>query len=127
MYKFTSIILLVVIFLTMAAPVFAQGEKTDPAKSAASEGAPADEAAKEEAPAAMPWQILAGAAFGSGLVILGAGYGIGRIGSAAVESMARQPEVAGSVQTAMVISAALIEGVTFFALIVCLLSVIFRY
>ncbi len=58
-------------------------------------------------------------AIGAGVVILGAGWGIGRIGAAAVESMARQPEVAGNIQTAMIISAALIEGVTFFALIVC--------
>ncbi len=62
-----------------------------------------------------------GAAFGAGLVILGAGLGIGRIGSSAVESMARQPEAAGSIQTAMIIAAALIEGATFFALIVCML------
>jgi F-type H+-transporting ATPase subunit c len=62
-----------------------------------------------------------GAAIGAGLVILGAGFGIGKIGSAAVESMARQPEVAGNVQTAMIIAAALIEGATFFALIVCML------
>ena len=62
-----------------------------------------------------------GAAFGAGLVILGAGFGIGKIGAAAVESMSRQPEVAGNVQTAMIISAALIEGATFFALIVCML------
>jgi F-type H+-transporting ATPase subunit c len=62
-----------------------------------------------------------GAAFGAGLVILGAGFGIGKIGSAAVESMARQPEVSGNVQTAMIIAAALIEGATFFALIVCML------
>lgn len=62
-----------------------------------------------------------GAAFGAGIVLLGAGLGIGKIGSAAVESMARQPEVAGNVQTAMIISAALIEGATFFALIVCML------
>ncbi len=64
--------------------------------------------------------ILQGAAFGAGLVILGAGYGIGKIGSCAVENMARQPEVAGNIQTAMIISAALIEGATFFALIVCI-------
>ena len=64
--------------------------------------------------------ILQGAAFGAGLVIFGAGYGIGKIGSCAVESMARQPEVAGNIQTAMIISAALIEGATFFALIVCI-------
>lgn len=62
-----------------------------------------------------------GAAVGAGLVILGAGLGIGRIGTAAVESMSRQPEVAGQIQTAMIISAALIEGATFFALIVCML------
>ena len=47
--------------------------------------------------------------------------GIGKIGAAAVESMARQPEVAGSIQTAMIIAAALIEGATFFGLIVCML------
>jgi F-type H+-transporting ATPase subunit c len=65
--------------------------------------------------------IYLGGAFGAGLVILGAGMGIARIGSAAVESMARQPEVAGNIQTAMIIAAALIEGATFFALIVCML------
>jgi F-type H+-transporting ATPase subunit c len=54
------------------------------------------------------------------MVILGAAYGISRIGSTSVDSMARQPEVAGNIQTAMIISAALIEGATFFALIVCL-------
>lgn len=59
-------------------------------------------------------------AVGAGLVIIGAAWGIGRIGQAAVESMARQPEVAGNIQTAMIIAAALIEGATFFALIVCL-------
>jgi F-type H+-transporting ATPase subunit c len=63
-----------------------------------------------------------GKAVGAGIVILGAGFGIGRIGAAAVESMSRQPEVAGNVQTAMIISAALIEGATFFGLIVCIIS-----
>ncbi len=66
-----------------------------------------------------------GVAFGCGLIIIGAGYGIGRIGATAVESMARQPEVAGNIQTAMIIAAALIEGVTFFALIVCLLRLFY--
>ena len=69
--------------------------------------------------------IYLGGAFGAGLVILGAAYGIGKIGATAVESMARQPEVAGNIQTAMLISAALIEGATFFALIVCLLRLFF--
>ena len=62
-----------------------------------------------------------GAAVGAGLVILGAGLGIGRIGGQAVEGISRQPEATGSIQTAMIISAALIEGATFFALIVCML------
>jgi F-type H+-transporting ATPase subunit c len=66
--------------------------------------------------------IVVGAAFGAGLVVIGAGYGIGKIGASAMESMARQPEMAGTIQTAMIISAALIEGVTFFGLIVCLLA-----
>ncbi len=61
-------------------------------------------------------------AIGAALTIIGAGWGIGRIGQAAVEAMARQPEVAGNIQTAMIIAAALIEGATFFALIVCLNS-----
>jgi F-type H+-transporting ATPase subunit c len=62
-----------------------------------------------------------GAGIGAALTIVGAGYGFGRIGSAALESMARQPEVAGRVQTAMLIIAALLEGATFFSLIVCIL------
>ena len=69
-----------------------------------------------------PSLTLAGSAFGAGLILLGAGFGIGKIGSAAVESMARQPEVAGNIQTAMIIAAALIEGATFFALIVCMMA-----
>jgi F-type H+-transporting ATPase subunit c len=60
--------------------------------------------------------------FGAGIVILGAGLGIGRIGASAVESMARQPEAAGAINGAMIVAAALIEGVTFFALIICILA-----
>ena len=61
-------------------------------------------------------------AIGVGLVIIGAGLGIGGLTKSAVESMARQPETAGNVQTAMIISAALLVGVTFFALIVIMLA-----
>jgi len=64
--------------------------------------------------------IIAGIAVGVGLTVIGAAYGIGRLAASAVESMARQPEVAGSIQTAMIIAAALIEGFTFFALIICM-------
>lgn len=63
-----------------------------------------------------------GAAIGAGLVIMGGAAGISRIGGSAVESMARQPEVAGSVNTAMIITAAMIEGATLFAVVVCLLA-----
>ncbi len=63
-----------------------------------------------------------GVGVGSGLVIMGAGAGIGRIGGSALESMARQPEVAGQLTTPMLITAALIEGATFFALIVIFLA-----
>jgi F-type H+-transporting ATPase subunit c len=62
-----------------------------------------------------------GAGLGAGLVIIGAGLGFGKIGAAALESMARQPETAGRVQTAMIIIGALLEGVAFFALVICFL------
>lgn len=59
-------------------------------------------------------------AIGAGIVCIGSAYGIGKLASSALESMARQPEVAGNVQTAMIIAAALIEGFTFFALFICM-------
>jgi F-type H+-transporting ATPase subunit c len=62
-----------------------------------------------------------GAGIGAAITILGAGLGFGRIGASALESMARQPEIAGRIQTAMLIIAALLEGATFFSLIVCIL------
>jgi F-type H+-transporting ATPase subunit c len=65
--------------------------------------------------------MLAGAAIGAGLAIVGAGRGIGQIGGSAVEAIARQPEATGQISTAMIISAALIEGATLFAVVVALL------
>lgn len=62
-----------------------------------------------------------GAAVGAGLVILGAGLGIGRIGGSAVEAIARQPEAGPRIFTSMIIAAALIEGATLFALVICLI------
>ena len=114
--KLLQILGMVLVLLCVATPVFA-AEPGDESVAAATEDAGGAEAAAE-APA-IPL-IYLGGAFGAGMVILGAGFGIGRIGSCAVESMARQPEVAGNIQTAMIISAALIEGATFFALIVCM-------
>ncbi|MDI9308753.1 MAG: ATP synthase F0 subunit C [Limnohabitans sp.] len=54
---------------------------------------------------------------GAGLVVIGAGLGLGRIGGSAMDAIARQPEAAGKVQTAMIIIAALLEGLAFAALI----------
>ncbi|NIK74603.1 F-type H+-transporting ATPase subunit c [Thermonema lapsum] len=62
-----------------------------------------------------------GAGLGAGVVALGAGLGIGRIGGQAMDAIARQPEATAKVQTAMIISAALIEGVALFGAVVCLL------
>jgi F-type H+-transporting ATPase subunit c len=61
-------------------------------------------------------------AIGAGLAVLGAGLGIGRIGGSACEAIARQPEMAGKIQTAMIIAAALIEGAAFFAILVALIQ-----
>ncbi|MGD9648218.1 MAG: ATP synthase F0 subunit C [Pirellulales bacterium] len=101
MSKFLKLMALAFVVLMVASPVFAQDDGNPPP------------------PVPNPLIAFSGA-FGAGLIIIGAGYGIGRIGSSAVESMARQPEAAGGIQTAMLIAAALIEGATFFALIVCM-------
>ena len=63
-----------------------------------------------------------GGSIGAGLALLGGGLGIGRIGGSAVESIARQPEAAGQISTAMIITAALIEGAMLFAVVVGLLA-----
>jgi F-type H+-transporting ATPase subunit c len=62
------------------------------------------------------------AGIGIGLAVIGAGLGIGKIGSSAVEGMARQPDAASQIQTAMIIAAALIEGATFFAIIMAFIA-----
>ncbi len=62
-------------------------------------------------------------AIGAGLAVLGAGLGIGLIGKGATEGIARQPEASGKIQTAMIVSAALIEGVALFAAVIGLMAV----
>jgi F-type H+-transporting ATPase subunit c len=62
-----------------------------------------------------------GGALGMAITIVGAGFGMGKIGAAALESMARQPEVAGNIQTAMIIIAAMLEGATLASVILCFL------
>lgn len=103
MFRLSKLVVAVLFVMVLSAPALAQGDE-------AAGGLAGGKAL-----------IYLGGAFGAGLVLLGAGAGIGKIGAAAVESMARQPEAAGNIQTAMIIAAALIEGATFFALIVCML------
>ncbi|HVZ20306.1 MAG TPA: ATP synthase F0 subunit C [Vicinamibacterales bacterium] len=65
-----------------------------------------------------------GGAIGAGLASIGGAAGIGRIGGSAVESMARQPAAAGQISTAMIITAAMIEGATLFAVVVGMMAVL---
>ena len=65
-----------------------------------------------------------GAAIGAGLAIIGAAMGIGKIGSSALEAMARQPEITNDIRSSMILAAALIEGATFFAILVCILALV---
>ena len=65
-----------------------------------------------------------GGGLAAGLGALGAGVGIGRIGGGAVEAIARQPEMAGTIGTNMIITAALVEGVALFAVVIGLLAII---
>lgn len=77
----------------------------------------------QAAEAYAPFAYL-GAAIGASIVVIAAGFGIGKIGKSAVESIARQPEAAGDIRASMIVSAALIEGVAFFAIVICLLIVV---
>jgi len=88
--------LVAVVLLVMATPAFAQSPSTSVISGRA---------------------VAAG--IGMGLTIIGAGYGLGRIGAAALESMARQPEVAPRMQTAMIIIAAMLEGATLASVVLC--------
>ncbi|MBO4308018.1 MAG: ATP synthase F0 subunit C [Bacteroidales bacterium] len=67
---------------------------------------------------------ILGAGIGAGLAAIGAGLGIGKIGQGAMEGIARQPEAAGTIRTTMIIAAALVEGVAFFAVVICLIAVL---
>ena len=64
-----------------------------------------------------------GAAIGAGIAAIGAGLGVGRIGGNAMEAIARQPEAAGDIRSNMILTAAFVEGVSLFAVVVCALCV----
>lgn len=117
MSNFAKLFALLLVVFAICVPAFAE----EPAAPADQPAVAADEAAVT-APAANNGFKIFGCALGAGIIILGAGWGIGTIGSKAVEGTSRQPEAGGAIMTQMIISAALIEGVTFFALIVCFLG-----
>jgi F-type H+-transporting ATPase subunit c len=102
--------LAVVSFLVLASPALAYVGKLN------EDGKPTEAAGPDH-------PILSGAAIaaglGMGLTLIGAGIGLGRIGSAAVEGMARQPEVAPRIQVAMIIVAAMLEGATLASVVLC--------
>ena len=77
--------------------------------------------AEEAVKTALNTNALLGAGIGMGLAVIGAGLGIGRIGGQAVEAMARQPEASGDIRGAMILTAALIEGVALASLVFALL------
>ncbi|MDN3595883.1 MULTISPECIES: ATP synthase F0 subunit C [Zunongwangia] len=64
------------------------------------------------------------AALGAGLAVIGAAMGVGKIGGSAMDAIARQPEASGKIQTAMIIAAALVEGVALFGVVAALLGVL---
>ncbi len=68
----------------------------------------------------------AGAAIGAGIVVIGAGLGIGKLAGAAMEGMARQPEAAKDIKGGMLVAAALIEGVSLFGVVVCMIAAIVK-
>ena len=102
MNKISKVLTLLFVFALVLCPVMVFAQGTDGEHAAAS--------------AAMLTKL---GSIGAGLVVIGAAFGIGKIGGNAVESMARQPEAAGAIQVAMIIAAALIEGFTFYALYIC--------
>ena len=73
--------------------------------------------------ATLPWGPVAGA-LGAAVAAIAAAWGIGKIGKAAMESIARQPEAAGNIRSAMLIIGALVEGACLFAIIACLLAIV---
>ena len=76
-----------------------------------------------QAAGAAVWGKVAGA-IGAGIAAIAAAWGIGKIGSSAMEATARQPESAGNIRTTMLIIGALVEGACLFAILVCLLAVV---
>ncbi len=108
MSKNTKTVLMFLFFGAVAClPVLAFGAEVDP-----------------EVAASADYLRKFGGAIGAGLAVIGGGLGVGKVGAAATESIARQPEAGGAISTAMIITAAMIEGAALFAVVVGLLAVL---
>ena len=116
------ILLSLVVLAFVAAPLVAQthGPGATPAGETKVQAADKGGARTFDSPGA----AFFGAAIGAGLVLIGGGLGIGRIGGSAADSIARQPEASGSITGVALITAAMIEGATLFAVVVCLLGML---
>ena len=119
MNSLAKIALLAIVVGVTCTPVMA-GAETQPAEK------DKQVAAAEPAKGFEPGRGIAivGACFGAGMCAIGGGYAIARIGSKCIESIARQPEAAGTMFAPMIVSAAMVEGGMLFAIVVCLLGVL---
>ena len=116
MKRIAAAALIGMILGALAAPVLAQEAPTAPV--------PAGHQAVA-APAGMGTGLaVLGGGIGAGLAAIGGGIGIGRIGGSMVEAIARQPEASGTMFAPMIITAAMVEGTTLFAIVICLLGVL---
>ncbi len=119
MVKMWSVIALVLMLGAMAGPLFAATEGPATSDSGA--------AKVEPPPAAAHWSksiSVVGACLGAAIAAAGGGYGVGRIGSACIESIARQPEAARDMFAPMVVAAGMVEVGMLFAIVVCLLGIL---
>lgn len=120
----TLIAMLAIAFLALLAAT-AQPAAAQPGEGMTAAETAAMEITKAKGEGGSGYGLGIGAGLAAGLAVIGAGLGIGRIGGGAVESIARQPEMAGPIGTNMIITAALVEGVALFAVVVGLLAVVF--
>ena len=117
MTKTWSVIALVLILGAMAGPILAADAETKPAAKVVS----------ADAAIAASWSksiAVVGACIGAALAAIGGGLGVGRIGSACIESIARQPEAARDMFAPMVVAAGMVEVGMLFAIVVCLLGIL---
>jgi len=117
--KTIKTVLFVTVLLALIAPALASAQVLDTSLTADQQSAAVEQLRAQN----VGFKVGAGlAAIGGGIAVLGAGIGIGRIGASGSEATARQPEAGGRIFTLALITAAFVEGVTLFALVVALIA-----